>query len=176
MLAILDYHQAMANLTRHTLIGCVVFIACISLSHGLWREGSLASEGLQQQALLGTEEGNFAWSSVNDRAEVSFTMWMCMLTRVQITPSTQLDYTPCYDGLQCARLDVPLNWNATGEAREKRAAIAIVKCPAKVPITHEQYGGIVVVNPGKCPGACFSYHVSLTSAKVGLARVEWMRY
>lgn len=67
-----------------------------------------------------------------------------------ITPSRSLEYTPCFGAYQCARLSVPLNWNTSAEARDTgpRAAIAIAKLPAKVPVTDPRYGGVVMLNPG----------------------------
>ncbi|KAJ4388857.1 hypothetical protein N0V93_006318 [Gnomoniopsis smithogilvyi] len=67
-----------------------------------------------------------------------------------ITPSRSLEYTPCFGAYQCARLSVPLNWNVSAEARDNgpRAAIAIAKLPAKVPVTDPRYGGVVMLNPG----------------------------
>lgn len=67
-----------------------------------------------------------------------------------ITPSRSLEYTPCFGPYQCARLSVPLNWNASAEDRDSgpRAAIAIAKLPAKVPVTDPRYGGVVMLNPG----------------------------
>lgn len=43
---------------------------------------------------------------------------------------------------------MPLNWNASNDQANDRAAIAIVKLPAKVLPTDPRYGGIVVFNPG----------------------------
>lgn len=44
---------------------------------------------------------------------------------------------------------MPLNWNSTGSEREDaRAAVAIARLPAKVPVTHPNYGGIILINPG----------------------------
>lgn len=67
-----------------------------------------------------------------------------------IAPSRSLEYTPCFGSYQCARLSVPLHWNASAEERDSgpRAAVAIIKLPAKVPVTDPRYGGPVVVNPG----------------------------
>lgn len=63
-------------------------------------------------------------------------------------PSKQLIYINCFDGFQCARLDVPLNWNASNREAGPRAAIAVVKLPAKVSVTDERYGGAILMNPG----------------------------
>ncbi|EME41089.1 hypothetical protein DOTSEDRAFT_82542 [Dothistroma septosporum NZE10] len=66
-----------------------------------------------------------------------------------VKPAKLLTYHDCYDGFQCARLDVPLNWKATEEERERyRAAIALIKLPARVSVTHASYGGMILVNPG----------------------------
>jgi pimeloyl-ACP methyl ester carboxylesterase len=65
----------------------------------------------------------------------------------QIEPSRHLEYTPCFGHFQCARLEVPLNWNSSN-SDGPTAAIAIIRLPAKVPVTDPQYGGAVVLNPG----------------------------
>ncbi|KAI8232817.1 putative hydrolase [Colletotrichum sp. SAR 10_86] len=65
---------------------------------------------------------------------------------LQIVPQEQFIYHPCFGGYQCARLSVPINWNDT--ANPARAAIAVIKVPAKVPVTDPSYGGAIVLNPG----------------------------
>jgi pimeloyl-ACP methyl ester carboxylesterase len=67
-----------------------------------------------------------------------------------IIPSQTLEYSPCFDSYQCARLSVPLNWNATTIEQDNgpRVAIAIIKLPAKIPVTDSRYGGPVILNPG----------------------------
>ncbi|GKT40506.1 tripeptidyl aminopeptidase [Colletotrichum spaethianum] len=63
-----------------------------------------------------------------------------------ITPSTKLEYHPCYGEFQCARLTVPLDW--TDETNEYTVALAIVKLPAKVPDDDPAFGGTIFTNPG----------------------------
>ena len=49
--------------------------------------------------------------------------------------------------MQCARLDVPMDWNGA-EDNSQRVQIALMKRPAAVPITDSRYGGPVLLNPG----------------------------
>ncbi|KAI5203344.1 hypothetical protein E4T39_04257 [Aureobasidium subglaciale] len=63
-----------------------------------------------------------------------------------LKPSTSLQYTPCYDDYQCARLTLPMDyWNGTTKAT---VDLALIKKPAIVPVTHPRYGGAVIMNPG----------------------------
>lgn len=63
-----------------------------------------------------------------------------------IEPSLDLRYHPCYDGLKCARLKVPLDWlNLTNP---KTVAVAIATLPATVPESDPAFGGTVILNPG----------------------------
>lgn len=65
----------------------------------------------------------------------------------EITPSFMLDYQDCGDGFQCARLQVPMDYNRTG-ADDRTFALAVVRIPAKVPVSDSRYGGAVLINPG----------------------------
>lgn len=66
-----------------------------------------------------------------------------------IKPSTSFGFHPCLDDFECARLEVPLDWTASAaEQAERRAAIAVIRLPAKVPPTHPKYGGAILINPG----------------------------
>lgn len=61
-------------------------------------------------------------------------------------PSTSLSYVDCFNGLQCARLQVPMDWNST--TGEDTVSVAIVRVPARVPVTDPRYGGPILFNPG----------------------------
>lgn len=66
-----------------------------------------------------------------------------------IVPSTQLKYYPCYEGFECARLMVPLDWSAPEDhLDDKIATIAVIKLPAVVAPNHAHYGGTIITNPG----------------------------
>jgi pimeloyl-ACP methyl ester carboxylesterase len=59
---------------------------------------------------------------------------------------TKLHYTPCYDDLQCARLELPMDWfNGTTNST---ISLAVIRQPAIVSVTHPQYGGAILLNPG----------------------------
>lgn len=69
------------------------------------------------------------------------------VTFSSIDPSKHIEWHPCeHDDLQCARLEVPLDWKNSSDKRTM--AIAILRIPAKVPVTDSRYGGPIIVNPG----------------------------
>jgi len=42
---------------------------------------------------------------------------------------------------------VPLDWSPSSQSKQ-RAAVALIRIPAKVPVTDPRYGGAVLINPG----------------------------
>ena len=65
---------------------------------------------------------------------------------LSVEPTRELRYQECYDGFQCARLRVPMDWN--DPENNKTVEIAIATLPAKVPKDHPDYGGTIITNPG----------------------------
>ena len=66
---------------------------------------------------------------------------------LQVPTLKHLDFRKCYGNLQCAKLELPLDyWNGTN--LNKTISLAIAKVPAKVPVTDPRYGGPILVNPG----------------------------
>ncbi|KAL5358532.1 hypothetical protein BJX96DRAFT_182966 [Aspergillus floccosus] len=83
-----------------------------------------------------------------------------------IPPSTSLTFTPCFGSFECARLIVPLNWNASTTDNphdNATVALAVINRPARVPVTDPRYGGPVIINPGG-PGESGVYQVLSDSA------------
>ncbi|KAJ6005119.1 hypothetical protein N7540_012918 [Penicillium herquei] len=65
----------------------------------------------------------------------------------QISPRETLEYHDCGDGFQCARLEVPMDYEDP-DPEGRKFVLAVVKLPAKVPISDPRYGGAVLINPG----------------------------
>ena len=65
-----------------------------------------------------------------------------------IQPSESLEYHNCGDGFQCARLEVPMDYE-NPDPGSRKFALAVAKLPARVPVSDPRYGGAVLINPGK---------------------------
>ncbi|KAK5062512.1 hypothetical protein LTR84_004585 [Exophiala bonariae] len=65
----------------------------------------------------------------------------------EIVASNELQYHDCYDGFQCARLEVPMDYHGPIESSNK-VALAVIRRPARVPVNDPHYGGAVLINPG----------------------------
>ncbi|KAL7941438.1 TAP-like domain-containing protein [Trichoderma barbatum] len=89
-------------------------------------------------------------SALADAAAVDSASQAPQLDWSTITPSSDLVYHDCYDGFQCARLEVPLDWTNSTDTRT--AVLAIAKLPAVVSDDEPSFGGSIFVNPGG-PGA-----------------------
>ena len=64
---------------------------------------------------------------------------------MQLQPSTDIQWTPCYDGQQCARLLLPLDYLSNRSFTSAAIPIALRMIPAR---DHADYKGSVLVNPG----------------------------
>ena len=63
-----------------------------------------------------------------------------------LIPNQSLSYTDCYEGLQCSRVSVHLDWQ--GSQTGKFISLAVARLPAKVSQSDPAFGGTVVINPG----------------------------
>ncbi|KAF2186859.1 hypothetical protein K469DRAFT_705386 [Zopfia rhizophila CBS 207.26] len=66
---------------------------------------------------------------------------------VQIQASGDIQFHSCYDGLECAKLKLPLDY-FNGTHPHKTISLALAKLPAKVPVDDPRYGGPILINPG----------------------------
>uniref|UniRef100_A0A093W186 Putative hydrolase n=2 Tax=Talaromyces marneffei PM1 TaxID=1077442 RepID=A0A093W186_TALMA len=65
----------------------------------------------------------------------------------EVVPSSSLVYHDCFDGFQCARLELPMDYHRA-DGLSRKVAVAVTRLPAKVPVTDPRYGGAVLINPG----------------------------
>ncbi|XPS70904.1 hypothetical protein M3J09_003106 [Ascochyta lentis] len=79
----------------------------------------------------------------------------------QVTPQTYLEFNECFDGFECAKLSLPLDY-FNGTYPDDTVNIAIAKLPAKVSVDDPRYGGPILLNPGGPggPGALFALMIA----------------
>ena len=86
---------------------------------------------------------------------------------MQVEPSTDIRWTPCYDGQQCTRLLLPLDYLSHRSFTSATIPIALRMIPAR---DHAGYKGSVLVNPGGPGGSGTEYigdQGSLISSTIG---------
>jgi pimeloyl-ACP methyl ester carboxylesterase len=76
-----------------------------------------------------------------------------------VEPSTRLNYTSCYDGHKCAKLQVPLDWLDT--SNPKQVTLAIIARPATVDESDPDFGGTIITNPGGPSGSGVNFVLRL---------------
>lgn len=82
-----------------------------------------------------------------------------------VTVSSKLQYQPCYEEFDCARLSVPRDWLNPGN--NKTVEIAIVRYPATVPSDDPTFGGSIITNPGGPGGSGVSFMTRGTTLRGG---------
>ncbi|TGO09418.1 hypothetical protein BTUL_0166g00160 [Botrytis tulipae] len=73
--------------------------------------------------------------------------YLLLIVPILITPSSKLSFRSCYRSFECARLEVPLDWN-NQSTDLRRVAIALIKLPSKVHASDPRHGGSIIINPG----------------------------
>ncbi|KAG5922104.1 hypothetical protein E4U42_005603, partial [Claviceps africana] len=61
---------------------------------------------------------------------------------LSLPPSWHLEYTSCYDGLDCARIHMPLDW--LNRSDERAVTLAVLRVPATVPTSDPRHGGTLM--------------------------------
>ncbi|KAI3007479.1 hypothetical protein CBS147346_3288 [Aspergillus niger] len=116
-------HPAKGKAIRFLLSLALVAFAIVQLCGNFHKNRSVEQQ-LESQTL---DDESFKWEDV--------------------TPTKQLVYHPCFGDHECARLSLPMNWNRT-DGEGSKIALAVIKLPAKVPVTDARYGGAILLNPG----------------------------
>lgn len=76
-----------------------------------------------------------------------------------IATQPDLHYQPCYDGFECARLLLPLDYH--NSSNPHNISLAVIRLPATVAEGHPSHGGSIIVNPGGPGGSGVQYALSV---------------
>ena len=74
------------------------------------------------------------------------TDWAPHFDWTALKPSQDLEYRSCYNGFECARLILPLDWR--NKSNPNKVTLAVIRLPAAVPADDPRHGGSVILNPG----------------------------
>lgn len=112
----------------------------------------MAETSLAHHVLWRPQQLSFPWTSRRSNGHNAPFYWDTAPT------SKSLEYAPCYidkRDYQCARLAMPMDyWNGTTNAT---VSLAVIRQPAKVPVTDPRYGGAVLTNPSGLGGLGVEY-------------------
>ncbi|KAK5709053.1 hypothetical protein LTR17_020116 [Elasticomyces elasticus] len=75
-----------------------------------------------------------------------------------LATADNLNFSPCYDEFECARLSLPLDWHNASSPHN--ISLAVIMLRAVVPQSHPSHGGSVIVNPGGPGGSGVLYALS----------------
>ena len=119
----------------------VMLTAAITLGVQYWIHEPQAENRRSSASASGPE---FDWYAVSTYRLHSVGFFPLTNLSAQLEPSTDINWTPCFDGHQCARLLLPLDYL---EPEGPTTAIALRMIPATSRGT-SSYRGTVLINPG----------------------------
>ncbi|KAK1829949.1 hypothetical protein QBC39DRAFT_412302 [Podospora conica] len=112
--------------TRRAVAAVLTALALLALTHSVHQQGKPAVLLSPHQQFNQTPNQPFRWSD--------------------IPPSRTLTWHPCYLSLDCARLDVPLDWLDPSD--DHRVALAVIRLRASTRNETAPRRGPIIFNPG----------------------------
>ncbi|KAK0120000.1 hypothetical protein ONS95_011418 [Cadophora gregata] len=116
------------NFVRAFVLSSSLMITLVFWPLGIWSQWTLPAQLSRE-----TPDHEFRW--------------------MDIQPKREIEWHPCYDKFDCARLDVPLDWQDPSD--DLRASIAMIKLNAT---DRKDYKGSLFINPGG-PGGSGVWYV-----------------